>query len=57
VSSDPDLQALFIASGRAVRSGVTLDVIDSLGIAPTAASLLGVKLGDAEGRIMTDVLR
>lgn len=57
VSSDPDLQALFIASGRAVRSGVTLDVIDSLGIAPTAASLLGVKLGDVEGRIMTDVLK
>jgi predicted AlkP superfamily pyrophosphatase or phosphodiesterase len=57
VSSDPDLQALFIASGRAVRSGVTLDVIDSLGIAPTAASLLGVKLGAVDGRIMTDVLR
>ena len=57
VSSDPDLQALFIASGRAVRSSVTLDVIDSLGIAPTAASLLGVKLGAVEGRIMTDVLR
>ena len=57
VSSDPDLQALFIASGRAVRSGVTLDVIDSLGVAPTAASLLGVKLGAVEGRIMTDVLR
>ncbi len=57
VNSDPDLQALFIASGRGIRPGVKLDVIDNLGIAPTAASLLGVKLGDVEGRVMTDVLR
>ena len=57
VNSDPELQALFIASGRGIRPGVKLDVIDNLGIAPTAASLLGVKLGDVEGRVMTDVLR
>jgi len=56
VSSDPDLQALFIASGRGIRPGVRLDAIDNLGIAPTAASLLGVRLGDVEGRVMTEVL-
>ncbi len=56
VSTDPDLQALFIVSGRGIRPGVRLDAIDNLGIAPTAASLLGVRLGEVEGRAMTEVL-
>jgi hypothetical protein len=34
VATDPDLQAIFIASGRGIRAGVTLDRVDNLDIAP-----------------------
>jgi predicted AlkP superfamily pyrophosphatase or phosphodiesterase len=56
LGTDPDLRALFIASGRGIKRGVTLDVIDSIDIAPTAARLLGVELPNVEGKILTSVL-
>jgi predicted AlkP superfamily pyrophosphatase or phosphodiesterase len=57
VASDPDLAALFIASGAGVKPGVTLDVARTLDLAPTAARLLGVTLPDVEGRVLTEILR
>jgi predicted AlkP superfamily pyrophosphatase or phosphodiesterase len=56
VATDPELGALFIASGRGIRPGVTLGSVDNLDLAPTAARLLGVKLGEVQGRVLTDVL-
>jgi predicted AlkP superfamily pyrophosphatase or phosphodiesterase len=56
VSSDPDLRALFIAFGRGVRTGSTIDTIDSVDVAPTAARLLGVELKDVQGRVLTEIL-
>jgi predicted AlkP superfamily pyrophosphatase or phosphodiesterase len=56
VASDPDLAALFIASGRGIRPGVRLDVVDTLDLAPTAARLLGVSLGPVQGRVLGDLL-
>ena len=41
VSTDPDLQALFIASGRGIRPGTTLDTVNNVDIAPTAADTAG----------------
>ncbi len=56
VSSDPDLRALFIASGRGIKPGVTLETIDNLDVAPTAARLLGIELRGAEGTVNNGVL-
>jgi predicted AlkP superfamily pyrophosphatase or phosphodiesterase len=56
VASDPDLRALFIASGRGIRRGVVLDTVDTIDIAPTMARLLGVELRDVDGRVVTDIL-
>lgn len=56
VSTDPDLRSLFIASGRGIKPGVTLDTIDNLDIAPTAARLLGVELKGVEGKVLTEIL-
>jgi predicted AlkP superfamily pyrophosphatase or phosphodiesterase len=56
VGTDPDLRALFIAAGRGIKKGVTLDVIDSIDVAPTAARLLNVELGQVDGKVLTDVL-
>jgi predicted AlkP superfamily pyrophosphatase or phosphodiesterase len=57
VSTDPDLQSLFIASGRGIRPGVRLESVDNLDIAPTAARLLGLELKDVDGKVLTDILR
>jgi predicted AlkP superfamily pyrophosphatase or phosphodiesterase len=57
LSTDPDLQSLFIASGRGIRRGVRLETVDNLDIAPTAARLLGLELKDVDGKVLTDILR
>jgi predicted AlkP superfamily pyrophosphatase or phosphodiesterase len=56
VSSEPDIRALFIASGRGIKPGVVLDSVRTIDLAPTAARLLGVKLKDVEGRVLQEVL-
>jgi predicted AlkP superfamily pyrophosphatase or phosphodiesterase len=56
VSSDPDLRALFIASGRGIKPGVTLETVDSIDIAPTAARLLGLELKGMDGKVVTQIL-
>ena len=49
-ASDPDMDALFIASGYGVRSGVRPGRIANVDIAPTVAKLLGVALPTAKGK-------
>lgn len=44
LNADPDMEALFIASGAHIRSGVDLGVISNLRVAPTIAKILGVSL-------------
>jgi predicted AlkP superfamily pyrophosphatase or phosphodiesterase len=56
VASDPDIQAIFIASGRGIRPGVTLESVSNLDIAPTAARLLGLDLGPVDGKILSSIL-
>lgn len=56
IATDPDLSALFIASGRGIRRGVKLDVIDNVDVAPTAARLLGIDMKDVDGKVLTEIL-
>ncbi len=56
VSSDPDLQSLFIASGRGIKPGTTLETVDNLDIAPTAAHLLGLAMKGVDGKVLTQIL-
>ncbi|GLQ51995.1 alkaline phosphatase family protein [Dyella flava] len=48
LNTDPDMQALFIASGAHIRKGVDLGSITNLRVAPTIAKLLGVALPAAQ---------
>ena len=57
VSTDPDIQALFIASGRGIKPGVKLESVDNVDVAPTAAKLLGVELKNVDGKVLTQILR
>jgi predicted AlkP superfamily pyrophosphatase or phosphodiesterase len=50
LASDPDLDALFIASGSGVRRGAVLAPIDNIDVAPTIAMMLSVPLPTAKGK-------
>ncbi len=55
-ASDPDLDGIFIASGKGVRSGATLPRIRNVDVAPTVARLLGLTMEDVDGRILEEIL-
>ena len=57
LASDPDMDAIFIASGYGIRRGVTLDEIPNLDVAPTLANLLGVKLPKIQGQVLRQILQ
>jgi predicted AlkP superfamily pyrophosphatase or phosphodiesterase len=57
LSTDPDLQSQFIASGRGIKPGVRLPTVNNVDIAPTAARLLGFEMKDVDGRVLTEILR
>jgi predicted AlkP superfamily pyrophosphatase or phosphodiesterase len=50
MASDPEMDALFIASGYGVRPGSLPARIPNLDVAPTIAKLLGVPLPSAKGK-------
>jgi predicted AlkP superfamily pyrophosphatase or phosphodiesterase len=53
LASDPDLDAIFIASGYGVKAGTKLEGVRSIDVAPTIAKLLGVSLPKAKGKALT----
>lgn len=53
---DPEMQALFVASGAHIRPGITLPVFPNLRVAPTIAKVLGVTLPAAKQPPL-DILR
>ena len=50
LASDPNMDAIFIASGYGVRSGVKLAKVANVDIAPTITKMLGVALPTAKGK-------
>lgn len=56
LASDPQLDGIFIASGRGIKGGVVLPRVTNLDIAPTAAQLLGLDMRGVEGRVLTEIL-
>jgi predicted AlkP superfamily pyrophosphatase or phosphodiesterase len=55
-NGDPELDGIFIASGRSIKKGVVLDRIANLDIGPTIARLLGLPLPNVEGRVLEEIL-
>ena len=56
LASDPELQAVFIASGRGIRRGVKVDSVSNLDIAPTVARLLNLEMPHVMGKVLTEIL-
>ncbi len=51
-----EMQTIFIASGKGIKSGVTIDTIENLFVAPTAAELLEISLDEAESEAVEEIL-
>jgi len=52
LASDPDLDAIFIASGYGVKAGTRVGEVRSIDVAPTIAKLLGLPLPTAKGKAL-----
>lgn len=55
-NGDPELDGIFIASGRGIKKGVVLERMANLDVAPTMARLMGLKLPAADGRVLEEIL-
>ena len=56
LSSDPAMEAIFVASGRGIRKGVRVDSVSATQVAPTIAALLGVKLPASTAAPVMEIL-
>lgn len=56
LASNPQMNGVFIAWGRGIKSGAQLGMIDNIDVAPTIAELFGQKLPGAEGKILREIL-
>jgi predicted AlkP superfamily pyrophosphatase or phosphodiesterase len=57
LSTDPDMSAIFVASGAGIKRGVKLRQIRNLDVAPTVARLLGLKMENVSGRVLAEALQ
>jgi predicted AlkP superfamily pyrophosphatase or phosphodiesterase len=57
ISTDPDMNAIFIAWGYGIQSGQRLGVINNVDVAPTVAALLGLKMEGITGKTLTTILK
>ena len=57
LNSMPEMQALFVASGAAIKKGAAVGEIDNLRVAPTIAKILDLSLPDAKEQPLTEILK
>ena len=57
LSTEPDMAAVFVASGRGIKKGSRLGMIRNVDVAPTAAKLLGLGLEGVDGRVLAEILQ
>ena len=56
LNTDPKMQAIFIAWGAGVPGGIRLNTISNLDVAPTIAALLGLKIKQAKGHAIREIV-
>ena len=56
-NTNPEMFALFVASGPGIKSGVSLPNFLNLQVAPTIAHILGLSLPEAQGAPLLQILR
>lgn len=56
LSTNPRMNAVFVAAGAGIQPKTRLGVIKNVSIAPTIAALLGVALTDVDGKPLNEIL-
>jgi predicted AlkP superfamily pyrophosphatase or phosphodiesterase len=56
LSSNPKMNALFIAWGRGIKPGARLGLVENIDVAPTIARLLGQRMTGSDGRVLNEIL-
>ncbi|MEO8428384.1 MAG: hypothetical protein ABI651_14840 [Verrucomicrobiota bacterium] len=56
LASDPKMNAVFIASGRGIKPGAKIGMVDNIDVAPTIAHLLGQPFSGAQGKVISEIL-
>jgi len=56
-NTNPEMLALFVASGPGIKPGVSLPAFPNLQVAPTIARILGLPLPEAQGAPLLQILR
>jgi predicted AlkP superfamily pyrophosphatase or phosphodiesterase len=56
LSTNPKMNALFIASGRGIAKGKKIDFVKNIDVAPTVAYLLGQDFPGADGKVLKQIL-
>lgn len=56
IADEPQMNALFIASGRGIKRGVKIGVVENIDVAPTIMKLFGKEIPNADGKPLTEIL-
>jgi predicted AlkP superfamily pyrophosphatase or phosphodiesterase len=56
IAEEPAMNALFIASGRGIKKGAKVDVVENIDVAPTIMHLFGKQLPNADGKVLKEIL-
>lgn len=57
INDYPDMETVFIASGRGINEGININTIDNRKVAPTAAKLLGIEYEIPELSPLDEILK
>jgi predicted AlkP superfamily pyrophosphatase or phosphodiesterase len=57
LSTNPKMNATFVASGPGIVQGQKIGMVENIDIAPTIAQLFGVPLKNVEGRVLLEALQ
>jgi predicted AlkP superfamily pyrophosphatase or phosphodiesterase len=55
LSSNSQMNGVFVAWGRRIKPGTRLGVVDNIDVAPTMAAMLGENLPGADGRVLREI--
>ncbi len=55
LSRNPGMNGVFIASGRHIKPGVKLGIVDNIDAAPTVTLIFGEKLPGTDGRVLREI--
>lgn len=56
LSTNPKMNATFIATGKGIRHGETIETVENIDLSPTIARLLGIDFSNVDGKVVDQAL-